>query len=477
MPPSGVRNSSGVFSLEELRALGQTGDSAKDWGGFTLPRGGLFPRGFYRLPDGTAVYVDPQSGQVPREFAEMVGSPNFKRHPISGLPENFIPRSDEVQSERPGFAGEAAGARALDEQLALERTGLSRQEAMRRRLAGQQGTRPVGERPSGVFMPPSSTGAYKRFLEAGGTDDLLKLPSFAGYEASRVGSLKDALAHNFMQRSEAMAGLQQNRVARGLDPETGISEAEKSRIYETYRGIQDPATRAMYVKYQDPANLVPELRQARLDARVGERELVDRGRAESAVPEYHRGYADGRLLGSLRVERGSVTQTDPGGTGRERVFGNVPIKVDVVLQKKSKFDQAARRFGGAVTGGALGLITGGLAGGVMGAYQGAGGPLPRKGAAGALLSTGMGVLTGGLMGGWKQALLGGGLGLAGSAKDLKKGRWSDFGDWESSPGGPPTGMQVGTSIGFAAALRGFKAKPAPTGGWTPGAEAQFRGYA
>jgi len=76
--------------------MGQTGDPDEDFrrgGGVVLPAQGKgLPAGYYKLPDGTAMYVDPASGQVPREFAALVSQPGgIARDPISNLPSNFIP--------------------------------------------------------------------------------------------------------------------------------------------------------------------------------------------------------------------------------------------------------------------------------------------------------------------------------------------------------------------------------------------------
>src|SRR4051812_22792737 len=78
---------SGVFSLEDLRALGQTGDAKTDWAAGAPAQSGLIagggraaippgtPAGYYQIPgqDG-AQYYDPASGQVSQELADYLST-------------------------------------------------------------------------------------------------------------------------------------------------------------------------------------------------------------------------------------------------------------------------------------------------------------------------------------------------------------------------------------------------------------------
>jgi hypothetical protein len=444
----------GVFSLDQLRALGQTGDNDTDWlAGTSKDPNGLLaggdhimlpadlPAGYYTVDDsGSAVYVDVHSGSVPREFVDFYNAGKLKRDPFSNVPLNFI---DPNQRDHPELLLDPKIKANLDEMF---RTGAT----------SPQQQAPFVNAPAASasdYDPKRSVGAYDKFIASGGTADMLGLGGADIRYAPQIAA-RDSMAYQYMQQSQAMRGLEQNREKAGLDPATGTSDAEKKRIYDLYQGITDPATKAMFISAQDPGNLIPELRQARLDARAGERALV--GQNQDVV-EYH-GIFDGgkQLAGGAIVKRGDVTQYDE-ATGREHVFGGVVKSVELHKPKYDRTTDVMSRVAGGVMGAGLALASGGmagfgtgalLAGGFAGGYSGAGGPMPQVGGAAGFAAS---IAMGAVMGGW----LGAGMGAISSAKGLKKGRWDDakgFGTWKVGSSQVPGGAQLGQAIVFGSIM-------------------------
>lgn len=117
----------GVFSLDQLHALGQTGDVATDWAksGVTFntkdPTGILagggrgiiptdLPAGNYNVPgiDG-AYYFDPKSGQAPQEFIDWVNKPGgIERDPFTHIPTAYIPMEGGPEALNAGRADQSA---------------------------------------------------------------------------------------------------------------------------------------------------------------------------------------------------------------------------------------------------------------------------------------------------------------------------------------------------------------------------------
>lgn len=474
----------GHFTLEELLALGQSGDARKDWLSGGAGRTALnpklkFPAGYYRLPGSAseAVYVDPKSGSVPFQFYDMLdkSTGDLKRDSISGLPTAYL--QDNSVWQEPGFFKQIR--EGLAEQQKQESLGLSPQEAQDRRF----GSRPVvgaddtykpgihnsvGS-PSGSEMGQktgtaigSAKGAYDKFIKAGGTDDLLKMPAFRGYDSERIKNLKDSFAHGFLERYRAQSGLGDLRESQGLDRATGTSTAEKERLRSTYEAL-DPAKRSSWLFYQDPGNLTPELRELRAESRRGERELI--ANANQYAHDYTSFQSGGKTYRAV-IKRGDVSQTEI-GTGREKFQGNVPLKAELIKGKYDRIGDFGRRVGGGLAGGFLGFFGGGALGAFAGAYQGAGGPAPVKGGvAGGIYGGLMGYATGGGAG----AALGGYAG-AGGAQGLRNAQGGGFSNWRGSAGQIPGAAQMGSAIAFAK-FAGPKAGPHPAG--TTGRTAPMR---
>jgi len=450
-------NTSGVFSLEELLALGQTGDTKADFLGASpdhiiLPND--LPAGYYNLGGDTegAFYVDIRSGSVPREFAEFFAAGKLKRDPFTNLPVNFLsantPAAPQIDPRiTAGF----------EEQLRLEAQGMTRQEAHDWR-ARQMAVPWINKPPSQAmdYSPGQSTGAYEKFLSLGGTDEFLGIQGIGG----RADPMRDSLAFNFMQNAEKLQGLQANRAAKGLDPETGISQAEKKRIYDAYQSIADPKQRESFISQQDPGNLIPELREARYAARSGERELLAQN---PQIIEYHTesDYSK-KLEGKSKWVFESRAFEDP-ATGRERFVGKVFVSAEMLkpAKKKPVFDIMERFIKGSIGAGLVLSTGGGMAGAALGAYQGAGGWMPQiKGPAGMMLGTAIGYAMGsGLGSGARGAFaLTSGLAAGGGISGMKKGRWDDFegyGTWKAGLPTLPSGESVGIAIGFARFFGGY----------------------
>lgn len=233
----------------------------------------------------------------------------------------------------------------------------------------------------------TQAGAFNNLMEKMGVteDELLKnlgLENNGYHDANTFQADKDSLAANFYKNALKQKGLREHRAALGLNPETGISATETRRISETYWRISDPSQRAAYIKYQDPGNLTAPLRLARIDARAGVRDFMAKYKVSQPVWwEQASNYKEG-LKGQVKTTYGDIMQTDV-KTGRDTLYGNIPIAKDYVAPKKmggefGKFAESdfSKRMSGAVWNSVFGFIFGGPIGAVMGAYMGAGGPMP-----------------------------------------------------------------------------------------------------
>lgn len=414
-----LANTSGVFSLEDLRALGQTGDLKTDWltGGMSAEReknifssgGGRayvdpalnLPSGNYRLPGmgDQAVYYDPRSGQVPPEFLKWVEQGNIERDSSSGLPKAFIPAKDSGDVFRASEPQSGANRAAMESIFAQKSSGAATYQEAQDRALGlgvHQSflTDSSGKKvPVGSIAPAANQGftdlsrpqegAFDRLMKnlgktASETDALLGFSRNRG-TADYWKTAENALASNYETNALKQRGLREIRTARGLDPETGISDAEKQRISDTYARIEDPAQRAAFIRYQDPGNLTPELRAARYEARAGERSELAAEETAHPTVAYQMFKPEGApSAAQFKVTYGSKTLTDE-ATGRETFIGNIPVKGEAVKQNRGAFDLGMKSLGGAIMGSAVGFATQGLFGAFTGAYLGAGGPLPTKG--------------------------------------------------------------------------------------------------
>lgn len=187
-------------------------------------------------------------------------------------------------------------------------------------------------------------------------------------------TLRDALAANYEKSALGQAGLQDERAARGLDPATGISMAEKKRIYDTYSSITDAGQKAAYLSAQDPGNLIDSLRTERTSFRSGEDAQVMADSKEFNTTEQTHFFQGQYLPGEVNITSGARVTTDS-ATGRSIFTGNSPISLSYNAPRDTSGSFAAR-FGGAMTGAALGFTTGGTLGAILGAYSGAGGWMP-----------------------------------------------------------------------------------------------------
>lgn len=438
----------GVFTLNQLHALGQTGDTKTDWmagasqnkdpnglvsggGRAALDQSQSLPAGYYQLPGmpaGEAYYYDPHSGQVSKEFSDWA-SGNIARD-STGKPQALMSASDSGDVFRSSNGQSPAtfdtlgkiiaGGRGADGtyQDSQDRTlGIG---AYQQFVTGKDGKQiRIQDTPNyqallasgamgtpiatgaGPTVPPSTatggftdlggnqSGAFDRLLKASGQtkdqlDTTLGLKNGKQY-ADYWTRMENTLAANYETNVSKASGLREMRAAKGLDINTGTSAAETARISGVYASIQDPSQRAAYLRYQDPGNLTPELRKQNYDLRAPDRAIV--AQYENDHPQHiydsasHYGGPSG--LG-VDVTIGSRTIIDP-ATGREIVVGNVPI--DIKAQEKPKltdFEQGIARTGGAIYGSFKGLGEAVMTGNpelapyfvAVGAYKGAGGPLP-----------------------------------------------------------------------------------------------------
>ncbi len=397
-------NTSGVFTLDQLRALGQTGDVNKDWlnqsdtsgliagGGNEVLTAKNLKAGYYTgIPglDG-AYYYDPSTGQAPAEFVKWANAlTDSDRDPFTGTPKGYIPaeggpqaafsqRFDQTKAGVDMFGRIIAGGKGPDGtyQDSQDRAlGLGKYQQFAMGADGQQVR--VGE-----FAPDyAEPGTQSMFKKAGWT--------YTGTDMGWKGAA-DAAKQLNEYNYESYIGLMEERMLRGEDPDTGISLAETQRIYDTYNRIQDPTEKAAYIRAQDPGNLTADLRKARLDARSGERDWMKKNQIKNQVDWESAVSYGGRSndRGQVKTTIGDFTMTDK-STGRETVYGNVPIARAYVAPVErgavSTFghDILSNKDSARINGGIQGLLAGIATGGALmvpamlaGAYLGAGGPLP-----------------------------------------------------------------------------------------------------
>lgn len=421
-------NSSGVFSLDDLKSLGQTGNTQTDWmkqsGGDGLISGGGnavltakdLKAGYYQVPglDG-AYYFDPASGQAPKEFIDWANSLKpTDRDPISGDPKGFIPTEGGPQSAFQGRADQSAEIIRNQENIFAEvKVGASYQDAQDKVLGlgkyqtsmwavngNDRAGMDAGKNPQPSMFRDVSQGmdktpeggfgvgsAYGHWENVAGGRVWVSTATEKDLSENEVATAENADALN-RHNAEAWYGLQQERIARGENPDTGISDAEKASIWETYNRIEDPAERAAYIQVQDPGNLVPELRQARESARNAPGGMgAEYKKLKGEMPAAYEYWSPIRLggssqdMGQVKVTIGDVIMTDK-MTGRETLYGNIPIAGEYLASKKDSTTGVMDRVGGGLAGAFVGfaasIFTGNpFIGIAAGAYFGAGGPTNR----------------------------------------------------------------------------------------------------
>ena len=405
--PQAYGAGAGVFSLDQLRALGQTGNAQQDWlasgqkGGLIAGGGNAvittpgLKAGYYTIPgqDG-AEYYDPSKGQASPEFVKWANALTPDQFdPFSGnLLKGFIPAEggpEAVNAANQTSAGALTNFNAIiaggkgadgtyqDSQDRVLGTGMYQQfvigkDGKQVRIADATGAAPA----PGYTDVSTSTSQYKLVAPPDGVgqsqwQDANGTPVDYSLVAADI---QEAAAAKDQHNIDAYAGLQQERIARGEDPNTGISQAETKSIYDTYGRIQDPAEKAAYIKYQDPGNLTAGLRKARIDAQAGDRNWMLKNQMAPKEQYQLAGSLDKNMGGQVKTTIGDVTVTDA-TTGRSVMYGNIPTKIEYIAPgKMGSFDAAAKRLGGALYGGVMGYIGsfGNPMGAVMGAVVGSG---------------------------------------------------------------------------------------------------------
>lgn len=417
----------GVFSLDQLKALGQTGDAQTDWlagakkdplisgGGRAVIDPSLnLPAGNYLLPGTSeAYYYNPRSGQVSQEFSDWANSGKIERDDLTGTPKALIDSRDGGEVFRSGNDQNPNTIHTLDEIFKLGKVDGSYQDSQDRvlglgkyqqSLTDKNGKKISMQEVPGATLADPATAPYTQnpSNSAGGFDRLMQLTGKSRDEVSQMiggtvranaapipvnpyqegtretqTTLEDSLADNYTKRATMWKGLQEMRTARGLNADTGTSEAERKRIYETYNRITDPAQRAAYLSAQDPGNLTDGLRAARYELRSGERSQIAEYEKLHPTVEYNATGKFGQPNGmQIKLTSGSATFSDPTGTGREMFVGNVPKSIEMVRPNFKNIDKGAKIAGGAIMGAMVGFATGGIPGAFLGGYTGGGGPLP-----------------------------------------------------------------------------------------------------
>ena len=412
--PSAYGASSGVFSLDQLTAMGRTGTLAQQWAA-QAPTSGLIAgggnatltatnlkAGYYQIPGQQgAEYYDPASGQASSEFVAWANSltPDqldpFTGQPLHGFiaaqggPEATNAANQPSAGALANFNAIIAGGKGADGtyQDSQDRVlGIGKYQQFVMGSNGQQVriADAVGAAPAPTYTDVSTyAGKYKLVAPPGGNgegqwQDANGVPvdySLVAADIQAAAAAKDT--HN----QDAWTGLQQERIARGEDPMTGISAAETRSIYDTYQRIQDPAEKAAYIQAQDPGNLTAGLRKARTAARQGQVDWMTKNQlAPNVTYEMSSAYGDtSGTGGQVKTTFGDVTQTDA-ATGRSIMFGNVATAIEYVAPGNlGAFANAMHRVGGALYGGIMGYI--GSLGSPMGAIMGA---VVGSGAAGGL---------------------------------------------------------------------------------------------
>ena len=420
----------GVFTLDQLKALGQTGDMATDWmagakknkdsliagGGRSIINPDLkLPAGYYQIPGSAgAYYYNPSSGQVSQEFADWANSGKIERDPITNLPKALMDRRDSGEVFRAGADQDPVTLENLRKIFEYGKTGGSYQDAQDRvlglgryqqfltdkngkqiRVSDALGQAPIDPATAPYTQAPKSEGGFDRLMKLTGKtrDEVSSMIGgpvtaneapisgneyFEGTQDTKA-SMENALAANYEKRASMWKGLQEMRAARGMNVDTGTSDAEKKRIYETYQRISDQAQKDAYLSAQDPGNLTDDLRAKRYGLRAGERKQISEYETAHPTIEYNATGKFGQPRGmQIKLTSGSATFADP-VTGREAFVGTVPKKVEMMKSKygTSDIDIAAKRIGGGVMGAMVGFATGGIPGAFLGAYGGAGGPLSK----------------------------------------------------------------------------------------------------
>lgn len=468
----------GVFTLDQLKALGQTGDMATDWmagakkdpllagGGRAIVNPDLkLPAGYYQIPGAAgAYYYNPSSGQVSQEFADWANSGKIERDPITNLPKALMDQRDGGEAFRASDSQNPATLETLRKIFEYGKVNGSYQEAQDKvlglgqyqqfmtskdgkqlRVSDALGQAPVDPATAPFTQTPTPTGGFDRLMKLTGKtrDEVSKMlggsvtanesaiaasPYYEGTSDTRS-SLEDALASNYEKRATMWKGLQDQRAARGVDINTGTSEAEKKRIYDTVSRISDPAQRAAYLSAQDPGNLTTELRAERYALRAGERDQI--AAYEKAHPEVRYDFNETNKYGDtkgrgiqVKITSGSQVMTDP-ATGREIFVGSVPKKIELVKARVKNIDRAAAAAQGVAVGGMSAMLTGGSS-----------------------------LFIGG------SALLGGmsGMGFGPNVKNIsmkRRGTLTGFGQWDVRDPHMMNMREVGTAFAFAALFGGF----------------------
>ena len=434
---SARNNTSGVFTLDQLIALGKTGNTQQDWinqgqqaSGSLIAGGGNavitakgLQAGYYQIPGQQgAEYYDPSTGQAsaafvkwansltPSDYNYDTGQPNGFIPTEGGPQETFGQRYDQSAAGISAFNSIIAGGKgpdgtyqaSMDKQLGIGANqqfmlGANGQQIRvgatppSRTTTGTVPGRAIGHPGGGVAagpmpgmyvdMSPDTSGALARLgAETGLTGAALdKLIGFSDPKngsaewQARALALENAMAANYEQNALGQQGLEQERIARGEDPLTGISAAETKSIYDTYNRIQNPAEQAAYIREQDPGNLTAGLRIKRQQARQGEKNWMAKNMIAPTVTWESAKQYDNGAGGGIKTTYGDVTQTDK-ITGRSIMFGNVAVKQEyVAAQGRGSFDAAMNRLGGGLFGALKGfLTTGGPIGAIIGAAQGSG---------------------------------------------------------------------------------------------------------
>ncbi len=429
----------GVFSFDELTALGQTGDVQADWlrggqapggliaggGRAALPPGAAgLPAGWYQVPgvDG-AQWYDPASGQASQEFVDWVGSGKMERDPFTGVPGGYIAPEGGPEAQAAGrFDQSAAGIGAANDIIAGGRgPDGTYQESQDRVLGTGKYQRTMLDRngkpviAGNMWQASADAGDYKDVSSRAGSpwlsevyDRLRQLKSMDSWEESTLEESRGLLAkisaetrddvgalgrHNY----EAYQELRAQRMARGEDADTGVSAAEGRKIYETYGRIDDEAQKAAYIRAQDPGNLTTGLKAARKAARAGEQDWMQKNQmAPEVTYESAVGFGD-KSGGGVKTTYGDVMQEDV--FGRETLFGHVPVKREYLAKQDNGLkltigghDYLSAMDVRRINAGAQGLFAAVMTGGILGAtvlggvgtaflagtsgYLGAGGWLP-----------------------------------------------------------------------------------------------------
>lgn len=404
-------NTSGVFTLDQLMAMGKTGTLAEQWKAQSAPPGGLIAgggndaitatglqKGYYQIPgkDG-AEYYDPASGQASAEFVAWANSltPD-QRDPFTGQPQGFIPLEGGPQATNDAnqpsaqslanFNAILAGGGTQDAQDRVLGTG--KYQAFVTGANGEQLRLPdvLSATPKESMFKDVSThksdlgpvgagGAYGHWQTDATGSMWVNTGTKADFSAIEADA-RAAQAAKDQHNVDAYHGLQQERIARGEDPNTGISAAETKQIYETYQRIQDPAQREAYIRAQDPGNLTAGLRVARTAARGGEQSWMTKNvMAPETTYEGTQKYGGSSdTKGQVKTTYGDVTQTDA-ATGRSIMFGHVATKIEYVAPESlGAFGNAMHRLGGGLYGGIMGYIGsfGSPLGAAVGAAEGSG---------------------------------------------------------------------------------------------------------